>query len=111
MSMSMVSSCPGIHGPPSPGTDSLATGPSRSEIFQNFDGLGFLKFSRSCSGPVLGLGPNRSIRDQPVLVRESLLLSVPWYPRTERIYRSICSGRPHHCTLQCGRKISFTKFL
>ena len=40
-------------------------------------GPGILKFFRSWSGPVLERGPNRSVRDQPVLVRGSLILSLP----------------------------------
>ena len=48
----------GIHGPPGPGTDRSESVPD----FQNFSG----------PGPVLGTGPNRSVQDQPVLVRGSL---------------------------------------
>ena len=62
----------GIRGPPVPGTDRsdsvrdleifLGPGSVRSEI------------SKFCwSGPVLGPGPNRSVRDQSVLVRGSLV--------------------------------------
>ena len=84
---------PGIHGPPGPGTYRsesvrdfqnfvgpgpvpgfeifLGSGPSWSGISKIASvmvraGPGFLKFSRSWSGPVLGPGQNRSVRDQPV---------------------------------------------
>ena len=66
------------------------TGPNRSEIFKfcwSWSGPGFeifsvlvrfgpgvLIFFRFWSGPVLGPGPIRSVRDQPVLVRGSLVL-------------------------------------